>query len=212
MLVGPFGTVDGARPAATLELARRALASLGSSSPLPRTARRRPCAQSAPDFPAPFALSPHRGEVSPRCARSRPFSGGRSARTTSSGCWPSRPSARLSSFRSTRSRTWMAAWPLRLAPGTAAVAVERVSRGGRATGSRRSPGRAQRRIRSVSTVRRRPRRSATPSGSCAHRPGVVHNRTWRAYGVPLKMGGRGRERRLSVSTQVLCLELLMEIG
>ena len=125
---------------------------------------------------------------------------------------PSRPSARLWSFRSTRSRTWMAVWPQGLAPGTAAVAVERVSSGGRGNGSRRSSGRAQRRNRGVSTVRRRPRRSARPSGSCAHRPGVVHNRPWRAYGVPLKMGGRGRERRLTDPTQVLCLELLMEIG
>ena len=169
VLVRPFGTVDSARPAATLEIAVRAcaLASLGSPSPLPRTARRRTCAQSARDFPAPSALSPHRGgRCRPSCAPS-----GRSPevvrpRPRRAEGRPSRPSARLSSFRSTRSRTWMAAWPLGSAPGTAAVAVERVSSGGRATGSRSSSGRAQRRICGVSTARRRPRRSARPSRIC----------------------------------------------
>ena len=119
-------------------------ASLGSPSPLPRTARRRPCAHSARDFSHSLRPRSAQGgaESPPPCARSGPFSGGRSAWTMSSGwsvlaatwsrrCGPARwtrPPGRLSSLRSTRARVCVAVWRLKSALGAAAVAVERVSR------------------------------------------------------------------------------------
>lgn len=202
---------------------RRRSSSPSVPVPLRAWAPRRRCRAQRGDVPArkaraifplpPPSLRTVGGRCRPSCAPSgRSPAVVRRGRRRADGR-PSRPSARLSSFRSTRSRTWMAAWPLGLAPGTAAVAVERVSSGGRA---KLGPGARRAALRGGFAAFRPPGGDhgghQGRRGSAAHRPGAVHNRTWRAYGVPLKMGGRGRERRLTVPTQVFCLELLMEFG
>ena len=102
----------------------------------------------------PPSLGTGGSRIAPPCARSGPFSGGRSAWTMSSGwsvlaatwsrrCGPARwtrPPGRLSSLRSTRARVCVAVWRLKSALGAAAVAVERVSRSrwGPGPGSRRA--------------------------------------------------------------------------